>query len=121
MGVEWHYLDKCWQHSRTRLGHRESRAMMGQTSYRQIQVPNITGILKGNGTTVSAAVSAGTDYQAPITGAASTVLTSNLTADRVLASNSSGKISASPTNTNHARIFRRNLIYTNTDNSISLV
>ncbi len=54
----------------------------------------VTGVLKGNGTSISAA-SAGTDYQAPITGGASSITTSNLTASRTLVSDASGKVSAS--------------------------
>lgn len=57
---------------------------------------DINGLLKGNGSTISSAI-VGTDYQAPITGAASTVTNSNLTANRAVVSDASGKISASTT------------------------
>jgi len=69
----------------------------GETGPNQVTsstTTNITGILKGNGSTVSSAV-AGTDYQEPITGAATTITNSNLTGSRAIVSNSSGKIAVS--------------------------
>lgn len=54
----------------------------------------VTGVLKGNGTAISAAT-AGTDYQAPITGGATSITTSDLTASRTLVSDASGKVAAS--------------------------
>jgi hypothetical protein len=55
---------------------------------------SITGLLKGDGTSISAAT-AGTDYQVPISGGASTITASDLTASRALISNSSGKVAVS--------------------------
>lgn len=57
---------------------------------------SVTGVLKGNGTAISAAT-AGTDYEAPITGAASTITTSNLTASKALMSDGSGKVATATT------------------------
>ena len=55
---------------------------------------NITGILKGAAGALSAASST-TDYQIPITGGATTITTSNLTASKALTSDASGKVAAS--------------------------
>ena len=57
---------------------------------------NITGILKGATGALSAAT-AGTDYQAAITGGATTITTSNLTASMALVSDASGKVAAHST------------------------
>jgi hypothetical protein len=58
-------------------------------------VSTLTGIVKGNGASAFTAAVAGTDFQAPITGAASTVSSSDLTVSRALESNASGKIAVS--------------------------
>jgi hypothetical protein len=58
-------------------------------------VSTLTGLVKGNGTSAFSAAVAGTDFQAPITGAATSITTSNLTASRALASDGSGKVAAS--------------------------
>jgi hypothetical protein len=57
-------------------------------------VTGLTGLAKGNGVGAFSAAVAGTDFQAPITGAASTVTGSNLTASRAVVSDASGKIAA---------------------------
>ena len=57
----------------------------------------ITGLIKGNGTSAFTAATAGSDYQVPITGAATTIATSDLTASRAVISNSSGKVDVSTT------------------------
>jgi hypothetical protein len=58
-------------------------------------VSTLTGLVKGNGTSAFSAAVAGTDFQAPITGGATTITTSNLTASRALASDGSGKVAVS--------------------------
>ena len=64
------------------------------------KLPDLSGnagkIVKVNsGATGMDVATAGTDYQAPITGAATTITTSNLTASRAVIANSSGKVAAS--------------------------
>jgi hypothetical protein len=54
----------------------------------------LTGVLKASSGTVSVAI-AGTDFQAVITGAASTIASSNLTTNKALVSDASGKVHSS--------------------------
>ena len=54
----------------------------------------LTGVLKATAGTVSVAT-AGTDFQAVITGAASTIASSNLTINKALVSDASGKVHSS--------------------------
>jgi hypothetical protein len=58
-------------------------------------VSTLTGLVKGNGTSAFSAAVAGTDFQGVITGAATTITTSNLTESRALASDGSGKVAVS--------------------------
>lgn len=60
-------------------------------------VSTLTGIVKGNGTSAFSAAVAGTDYQVPITGGASSITTTDLTASRALVSDGSGKVAVSGT------------------------
>jgi hypothetical protein len=58
-------------------------------------VSTLTGLVKGNGTSAFSAAVAGTDFQAPITGAATTITSSDLTVSRALVSDGSGKVAVS--------------------------
>jgi len=58
-------------------------------------VSTLTGLVKGNGASAFSAAVAGTDFQAPITGAATTITSSNLTVSRALVSDGSGKVAVS--------------------------
>lgn len=61
----------------------------------QPSIGTANGILKGNGSGTISAATAGTDYQAPVTGGATTILSSDLTVSRALASDTNGKVAVS--------------------------